>query len=153
MTNAEKYKDEIFKIIEEDDDFAVRKVNGKLDFFNCKPGVACQKCIFEDAYLICGVVKIKWLYSKYNEPIKLTQDEYDFCRLIGHGYLVRFKDFTIGWYEEKPTKNRGYWEQAADFNVSEKFNLLKDNFPFISTEDIKPYSVSDMLQNCIIIAE
>ena len=64
-TNFEHYKDEIR---DADFDFAVR--DGKV--IPCD-GCPCSECLFFGNHTSCSVLRIEWLYQKYQRKYKLTQ--------------------------------------------------------------------------------
>lgn len=71
-TNYEHYKDEIR---DADFDFAVR--DGKV--IPCD-GCPCSECLFFGNHTSCSVLRIEWLYQKYQRKYKLTQFEYDLIK-------------------------------------------------------------------------
>ena len=71
-TNFEHYKDEIR---DADFDFAVR--DGKV--IPCD-GCPCSECLFFGNHTSCSVLRIEWLYQKYQRKYKLTQFEYDLIK-------------------------------------------------------------------------
>lgn len=71
-TNFEQYKDEIR---DADFDFAVR--DGKV--IPCD-GCPCSECLFFGNHTSCSVLRIEWLYQKYQRKYKLTQFEYDLIK-------------------------------------------------------------------------
>lgn len=62
MTNYEKYKDEIDKIWESEDDFGVTKDNKVKSCMEISP---CRECIFDSD---CSIGSQKWLVSEYKDP-------------------------------------------------------------------------------------
>jgi len=71
-TNFEHYKDEIR---DADFDYAVR--DGKV--IPCD-GCLCSECLFFGNNTSCSVLRIEWLYQKYQRKYKLTQFECDLIK-------------------------------------------------------------------------
>lgn len=81
MTNFEKYKDELIKIV---GSFAFDKNTKKIAGCDTTDGVKscinCSDCLF-DAGDCFESDKIKWLYSEYEEPI-LSDDEFELINIL-----------------------------------------------------------------------
>lgn len=71
-TNLEHFEDEIREV---NFDFAVR--DGKV--IPCD-GCPCSECLFFGNHTSCSVLRIEWLYQKYQRKYKLTQFEYDLIK-------------------------------------------------------------------------
>lgn len=71
-TNFEHYKDEIR---DADFDFAVR--DGKV--IPCD-GCPCSECLFFGNHTSCSILRIEWLYQKYQRKYKLTRFECDLIK-------------------------------------------------------------------------
>lgn len=81
MTNFEKYKDKLIKIV---GDFAIDKNTREIVGCNTLNGVErridCEDCIFNKENCFESD-KIKWLYSEYEEPI-LSNDELELINIL-----------------------------------------------------------------------
>lgn len=153
MLNAEKYKNELLKVINENEQdfiaFDVRDNSVK----NCTTMV-CKDCKFSrtKAKVLCTQTKLKWLLSEYKQPIKLSKLEYDILKYLSdntrHMYIVRNKRGDIYLYDLEPEKSRsGNWWEGRGVHVMVMFNKL---FQFVQWEDEKPTSIKEVLENCFV---
>lgn len=153
MLNAEKYKNELLKVINENEQdfiaFDVRDNSVK----NCTTMV-CKDCKFSrtKAKVLCTQTKLKWLLSEYKQPIKLSKLEYDILKYISdntrHMYIVRDRSGDIYLYDLEPEKSRsGNWWEGRGVHVMVMFNKL---FQFVQWEDTEPRSIKEVLKNCVV---
>lgn len=153
MLNAEKYKNELLKVINENEQdfiaFDVRDNSVK----NCTTMV-CKDCKFSrtKAKVLCTQTKLKWLLSEYKQPIKLSKLEYDILKYISdntrHMYIVRDRSGDIYLYNLEPEKSRsGNWWEGRGVHVMVMFNKL---FQFVQWEDTEPRSIKEVLKNCVV---
>ena len=122
MLNAEKYKNEILENSNVVYDFSISKDKHKIK--KCL-GV-CGNCIFHDMGDHCSNVKVKWLLSKYKEPIKLSKLEYELLRHLyktGYSYIVRDGSNSVYVYEKRPCRSNLYWG-SGDVNHNDDINLF-----------------------------
>lgn len=130
MTNGEKYKDFIEEHVKTDKNFAIVNNIPK----ECED-VKCPNCMFFMNSLCDSQILnfYSWLNTKYEKPITLTKREYEFCRMVKDGFLIRDTDGTLWYFEEKPTKKAGInWgasKYAIKFLISTK---PSEFFSFIS---------------------
>ncbi len=165
MLNAEKYRDRVLKVCDTERDFAAKKTaKNALLFCACSTNnIVCEECFFNDGSdnISCGALKTKWLLSEFKEPVKLTQDEYNFLDLLGDGYLARGENGTLYIYDKKPQRlettvlisgeePKQSWSGGISVFVS-NFKKIKDAFKFIKSDDEEPYNVKEMLSNYEII--
>lgn len=151
MLNAEKYREEILENSNVVFDFSMSK--DKHTIKKCL-GV-CKDCFFHEAGDHCSNIKVKWLLSKYKEPIKVSKLEYDILTYILKNtecrYITRNKSRTLCVHSYKPVKDTQYggWTAVCDKVKScEVFNNL---FPFIKWEDEEPTSILEVLENCEVL--
>ncbi|MCI8284276.1 MAG: hypothetical protein HFE90_03270 [Firmicutes bacterium] len=78
--------------------------------------------------------------GEITENFKLTNQEREFCKVIGHGYIARDQDGILNWHESQPIKFENLWIRGI--NVCE---LHGDIFKFIKWEDAEPWSVEELL--------
>lgn len=153
MLNAEKYKNELLKVINENEQdfiaFDVRDNSVK----NCTTMV-CKDCKFSrtKAKVLCTQTKLKWLLSEYKQPIKLSKIEYDILKYLSdntrHMYIVRDRSGDIYLYDLEPEKSRsGNWWEGRGVHVMVMFNKL---FQFVQWEDTEPRSIKEVLKNCVV---
>ena len=142
MTNFEKYKDEILQLSKESKVIALK--NGIP--VSCDIFVHCMGCGFraDEEIKFCEAKRIIWLYDKYKEPIKLTEEEKAFLSIVKTGWIARDQaGGYLYWYSKKPERKSKIFDvygiQKA-FSIPEMLNLFK----FIRWED-EPYSVDEML--------
>ena len=78
--------------------------------------------------------------GEITENFKLTNQEREFCKVIGHGYIARDQDGILNWHESQPIKFENLWIRGI--NVC---GLHGDIFKFIKWEDAEPWSVEELL--------
>ncbi len=150
MVNAQKYKDELIEIMKTEDSFGLEKGTNKL--LECSK-MDCKDCFFYSitrGHDSCLEVKIDWLIADY--MINVTEDEYNFLRLAGTGYLVNDRFNTIYYYKQKPDYDDSgilKWH-GNGINVFTMFDNLNGCFQFIKPTD-EAWSVEDLRKNCVIV--
>ena len=154
MINAEKYKDELLKVINDNvqDFIAFDTRDNKIK--KC-PTIKCDNCKFsgKKSGVLCTQTKLKWLLSEYKEPIKVSKFEYDILKYLSDNtsnmYITRTKVGNIYLHKSKPKKDKVNALWAGEYPTSLiPFNKL---FQFVQWEDEKPYSINDILKNCRVI--
>lgn len=151
MLNAEKYKNELLKVINENEQDFIAFDDRDNSVKNCNTMV-CKDCKFSKtkAKVLCTQTKLKWLLSEYKEPIKLAKLEYDILKHLSDNtkylYITRDRCNGLFLYGMEPTKGDGYWTGKYYASMSE-FNKL---FQFIQWEDEKPTSIKEVLKNCAV---
>lgn len=154
MINAEKYKDELLKVINENEQDFIAFDERDNSVKNCTTMV-CKNCKFSrtKAKVLCTQTKFKWLLSEYKQPIKLSKFEYDILKYLSdntkHMYIVRNKNGNIYIFDSEPTKDKYYncWSNSGMHGMV-MFNKL---FQFIKWEDSEPTAIEDVLGNCEVI--
>ena len=148
MLNAERFKKEILEKSNVVFDFSISKDRHTIE--KCL-GV-CDNCIFFNMGEHCSNVKVKWLLSKYKEPVKLTRFEHDVLKYLlektQYRFIARERNDTIYIYKRKPKKGSDAWEIISGM---QNLNLFINLFPFIEWEDSEPTSIEDVLKNCEVI--
>lgn len=135
MTNFEKYKDEIAKIVRNGKFISLNKNTRVLG--ECG-SISCYNCRFLGN---CAIEALEWLYEEYQEPApKLTKKERAFCEIVRHGYIARDKDECLHIYRVPPSKNSLEWTGQC------WIELGCDFFSFILWEDEKPWNIEDLLK-------
>lgn len=103
MTNFKKNQDEILKMAQSDQDFAVIKESQALA--NCS-STDCFDYLF--THDCSQPVKFRWLCDEIVEPAPaptLTVKERGFCEIVEHGYIARDKDGSLYFYLIRPFKD------------------------------------------------
>lgn len=149
MLNAEKYREEILKNSNVVSDFSMSK--DKHTIKKCL-GV-CKDCFFHEAGDHCSNIKVKWLLSKYKEPIKLSKLEYDILKYLSdntrHMYIVRDGNGNIFLYDVEPEKSKSaLWWTGRGMCHMNMFNKL---FQFVQFEDEEPRAIKDILESCEVV--
>lgn len=140
MTNFEKYREEILKISERGNSFAVpRQTRVPKECIY----VGCNYCLFNG---YCQPEKIRWLYAEAVEPAPtLTVKERGFCEIIQSGYIARDQDGSLWLFDMIPAKDDDdditWWSSA---NGSEQLN--GEAFPFIAWGLDEAWSIEELLQ-------
>lgn len=156
MLNAEKYKAQLLKFVEENHDslFGLDKNSEPISCAvsrcnNCQFGF--KKSKYVEGYS-CSAAKIKWLLSEYKEPVKLTRFEHDVLKHLlektQYRFIVREKSDSIYIYKRKPKKGLGAWDISTGM---QNLNIFVNLFPFIKWEDEEPTSIEDVLNNCEVV--
>lgn len=156
MLNAEKYRDQLLKFIEENHDslFGLDKNSEPISCTvsrcnNCQFGF--KKSKYVEGYS-CSAAKIKWLLSEYKESVKLTRFEHDVLKHLlektQYRFIVREKSDNIYIYKRKPKKGTGAWDISSGM---QNLNIFVNLFPFIKWEDSEPTSIEYVLKNCEVV--
>lgn len=155
MINAERFKEEILNITNDDFYLAVNK-NNPNGVSKCG-SFPCADCMFsksEDGKVRCTKNRMNWLLAEYKvPPVKVSKLEYDILKYLSdntrHMYIVRDKSGDIYLYDLEPEKSRsGNWWEGRGVHVMVMFNKL---FQFVQWEDTKPRSIKEILKNCVVI--
>lgn len=161
MINAEKYKDQLLKFVEENHD-SLFGFDKNSEPINCAVS-RCNNCQFgfkKNKYVegySCSAARMKWLLSEYKEPIKLSRLEYEILTYILKNtecrYITRNKSRSLCVHSYKPVKDTkyGHWTAVCDKVKScEVFNNL---FQFVQWSDEKPTSIKEVLNNCEVVED
>lgn len=160
MINAEKYKVQLLKFVEENHDslFGLDKNNEPISCTvsrcnNCQFGF--KKSKYVEGYS-CSAAKIKWLLSEYKEPVKLTRLESDILEYLSDNtkymYIVRDGNGDICLYDAEPKKseNGDWWVGRTVHGGMVMFNKL---FQFVQWKDSTPTPIKEVLKNCVVEEE
>jgi hypothetical protein len=153
MLNAEKYKNELLKVINENEQDFIAFDERDNSIKNCTTMV-CKDCKFTrtKAKALCTQTKLKWLLSEYKEPIKLSRFEYDILKYLSdntrHMYITRDGNGNIFLYDVEPEKSKSapWWTGRGMCHMG-MFNKL---FQFVQWEDSTPTSIKEVLDNCVV---
>lgn len=152
MLNAEKYREEILNIINDDFSFVVNK-NNPNGVSKCG-SFPCTDCMFsktENGRVRCTRNKINWLLAEYKGPqVKVSKLEYDILKYLSDNtaylYIARDSTSNLFAYRSGPIKGTNSWNGSVYTPVT-VFNKL---FLFIKWEDSEPTSIKDVLENCVV---
>lgn len=151
MLNAERFKKEILENSNAVFDFSMSK--DKHTIKKCF-GV-CDDCFFHEAGDHCSNIKVKWLLSKYKEPIEVSKLEYDILTYILKNtecrYITRNKSRSLCVHSYKPVKDTQYEQWTAVCDKVKSCEVFNNLFPFIKWEDEEPTSIKDVLNNCEVV--
>ena len=149
MLNAEKFKDEILAKVDKTERFAI-ETNNQNVLRNCID-LECSECLFNEGTGLCYFERMKWLLSKYKKHIKLTRLEYEILKWEkkeGYKYIARTSSNSLFFYANKPNKLNYCW--VSKDNNDEFFGMFNKLFQFVQWEDEEPYSIEEVLKNCVI---
>ena len=153
MLNAEKYKDELKSLNDADKLWCSAFDKHNMTFGSCL-NVKCENCAF-NGRKGCNNARYNWLLSEYVEPINLTELEYKILKFIADNtsnmYISRNKRGNLYLHNCEPKKDKinGLW--ICEYpNPLIPFNKL---FGFIMWEDEEPYSINDILENCVVVED
>ena len=154
MLNAERFKEEILNIVNDDFYISVNK-NNPNGVSKCG-SFPCTDCMFsklEDGKIRCTKNRMNWLLSEYKEPIKVSKLEYDILKYLSdntvHMYIVRDGNGNICLYDAEPKKSgNGDWWVGCGVHGMVMFDKL---FQFIKWEDSTPTLIKDVLENCEVV--
>ncbi len=157
VLNIDKYRKEILNIINIPSSFAVERDTNNIG--RCSD-IECNDCRFDIRSKLCSVSKNDWLFEEYKEvqkPIELTEEEYEFLRSVGTGYLAKNGVNVLYLYKSMPTLNKGNnilkWVGNGIDVLSLFDNLKHSRFAFIKPDDAEPWSVRKILDNCRVTDE
>lgn len=154
MLNAEKNKEKILDLTEGGNYFAVGK--DRQNIARSCDGLKCEDCIFdEEEDCGCSFSRMKWMLSEYREPIKLSRLEYEILKHVqkeGFNFITRNNCGNSVIHEIKPIKHDGSigWCTTSKSYMLYAFNGL---FKFVTSEDEKPTSIQEVLNNCEVIED
>ena len=141
MTNFEKYREEILKITQNGNHFAVPK---KAQVPMVCTRLSCIDCLFGGC---CEPEKIRWLYEEAVEPVlTLTVKERGFCEIIRFGYIARDQSGSLWLFDMIPAKEDGYITARWNSANGRCEQLDGKAFMFITWESDKAWSVEELLQ-------
>lgn len=152
MLNVEKNKEKILDLTEGGYYFAVRK--DRQNIARSCDGLKCEDCIFDgEEDCGCSFSRMKWMLSEYREPVKLTILEYEILKHVqkeGFNFITRNNCGNSVIHEIKPIKHNGSigWCTTSKSYMLYAFNGL---FKFVTSEDEKPTSIQEVLNNCEVI--
>jgi hypothetical protein len=150
MTNYEKYREEIIKILINSQKLAI--VDNKPAA--CGDGIQCRLCDLSDDGEGCTAGSLAaglkaWLNAEYVEPPKLTKAERAFCESLQPGCcIVRNVTGCLYVYTEKPVKSGMSWSlPGAKHTCCTSIGAIHNvSFPFVQWEDEQPWKVEDLLK-------
>lgn len=157
MINAEKYKDQLLKFVEENHD-SLFGLDKNSEPISCTVS-RCDNCQFgfkKNNYIegySCSAAKIKWLLSEYKEPVKLSRLEYEILKLAINKsceYIARDSDGQLFVFMEKPHKGESFWKTDGYYYLLEMFSVL---FQFVKWEDSTPTPIKEVLENCEVVED
>ncbi|WP_270396185.1 hypothetical protein [Catenibacterium mitsuokai] len=157
MINAEKYKDQLLKFVEENHD-SLFGLDKNSEPISCTVS-RCNNCQFgfkKNNYIegySCSAAKIKWLLSEYKEPVKLSRLEYEILKLAINKsceYIARDSDGQLFVFMEKPHKGESFWKTDGYYYLLEMFSVL---FQFVKWEDSTPTPIKEVLENCEVVED
>lgn len=160
MLNAERFKEEILNIVNDDFYISVNK-NNPNGVSKCG-SFPCTDCMFsklEDGKIRCTKNRMNWLLSEYKEPVKLTRLEYGILKFLlndtGYRYIARNKYrheggvYNLYIFKDEPFEDSGVWCSGRD--SGNEFYVFNNLFAFVKWEDSKPTSIEDVLNNCEVV--
>lgn len=154
MLNAERFKEEILNIVNDDFSLAVNKNNPNEV---CKCGsFPCTVCMFsklKDGKVRCTRNKVNWLLAEYKEPVKVSSLEHELLKFWDNEdfkYIARDSGGTVFLYREKPSKKTKIWASIHSHRILDDFN---ERFQFIKWEDEEPTSIKDVLKKCEVVED
>lgn len=153
MLNAEKYREEILENSNVVSDFSMSK--DKHTIKKCL-GV-CKDCFFHEAGDHCSNIKVKWLLSKYKEPIEVSKLEYDILKFAfknGYCYITRTESGHVEVHKEKPLMRSNEIFGHHWGNRGKSIYLFDNIFCFVKwvgSEKSKPMLIKEILDECEVI--
>lgn len=160
MLNAERFKEKILDVVEDDKkyNFAIKDDDPNA-FYNCHSDIPCKNCIFTSLKngKNCLYNRFNWLLSEYKEPIKVSKLEYDILKHIlentKYRYIARDRFGSIFTYENKPEKHVNHWNILIEGGALTRLFLFDDLFKFIKWLDSEPTLIQNVLENCEVIED
>lgn len=147
MTNFEKYQDSVLAFLKNYDNLPA-VVKGRPHY--CAIDV-CSRCDLHgrDDHC-CHRGFVEWLYQEYKEVPMLTKREWEFCKVVEHGWIARDKNGRLCYFNSIPYRDvyDHIWDiKGEEFDFVE-LSLFKfqSKFPFIQWEDEEPWSIEELLK-------
>jgi hypothetical protein len=148
MTNYEKYKDKIIRILEFGIDGGFALNGGKPVVCDATP---CDECDFgrtrvcEEGRYASAVAD--WLNAECVELPKLSKAERAYCEALKSAsfYISRDKDGDLCIHNSKPYKALDHW-QSSNYQLLIFTDFFNVSFDFIKWEDSEPWRVEDLLK-------
>lgn len=157
MLNAERFKEEILNIVNDDFYISVNK-NNPNGVSKCG-SFPCTDCMFsklEDGKIRCTKNRMNWLLSEYKEPVKLIRVEHEILRYLykrDYRYIAREESERVIAFKGRPHKiTCGTWNTISDEKIG-FLNLydFSNLFQFTDWKDLESTSIEDVLKNCEVI--
>lgn len=148
MLNAEKYKNELKELNDADKLWFSAFDKRNMTFGSCLD-VKCENCAFSGCEG-CVRARYNWLLSEYRETIKLSRLEYEILKHVqkeGFNFITRNNCGNSVIHENKPIKH----DESIGWCTTSKSYMLyafNDLFKFVKSEDEKPTSIKEVLENC-----
>lgn len=157
MLNAERFKEKILDVVEDDKkyNFAIKDDDPNA-FFNCHSDISCKNCIFTILKngKNCLYNRFNWLLSEYKEKIILSKFEYNILEKAHNRrfeYIIRKECGGLRAYRCKPYKEHFVWYPYDRDEMPYDLTLFDDLFAFVTFEDSEPTSIKDVLNNCEVV--
>ena len=144
MTNFEKYKDEILKTVNLNEN-GVFGINKQTNEFKFCMYLDCENCLFYKRHVPCGRLKFDWLYKDYKKTIVLDDFTKELLTRLytkGYRYIVKEASGEVRVYENKPHKSVLDWD--SDFCYGYEISSVAE-FDFLSWCDDEPTSIKKLL--------
>lgn len=136
MLNAEKYKDEIQKLLDRGDDATLNKKTKKV--VACRE-TNCNHCAFF-TIKSCVYEREKWLISEYKEPI-LTEEEKEYLSSVIKPFRKKVEYIAI-WGDWNGSKQFVHIELYDDDYMN--FPNFEKNTMYKGMEPRKHYSLEEL---------
>lgn len=141
MTNFEKYKNEIFEILNNKKDIAI--VYDKPDV--CAVQTPCECCSLLST---CGselrVYKLmEWATSEYKEKPMLTKRQHAFCEAFPNKWILKYCSESLLLFDTKPDMEEGVLKNAG--NIIMEFPKELISFSSAEIKEKKAYSTNEMM--------
>jgi hypothetical protein len=163
MTNAEKYKEQLRNVNRDTATFERWGFDKRIKAFTPCGCIFCKNCAMnelkekqgEKDYVGCNHARMTWLLSEYEEPIMLTELEYNILKFIADNtnniYIARDMKGSLFLYEQEPKKmiTDNFWIGRGVTPLT-PFDKL---FRFVMWEDKEPYSIKEILKHCRVIGD
>lgn len=158
MLNAERFKEKILDVVEDDKkyDFAIKDDDPNA-FYNCHSDIPCKNCIFTSLKngKNCLYNRFNWLLSEYKEPVKVSGLEHELLKFwyesgCCYRYIARDSSGNLFLYVRRPTKKAEVWASIEWHKFISDFN---DLFKFVKWGDEEPTSIKEVLENCEVVED
>lgn len=157
MLNAERFKEKILDVVEDDKkyNFAIKDDDPNA-FSNCHSDISCKNCIFTSLKngKNCLYNRFNWLLSEYKEKIILSKFEYNILEKAHNRrfeYIIRNECGGLRAYRCKPYKEHFVWYPYDRYEMPYDLTLFDDLFAFVTFEDSEPTSIEYVLKNCEVV--
>ena len=153
MLNVGKYRSQILEFSDNEKTMYFSFKNDNANMLNSCHESNCNYYALYSLNDKCSITRMKWLLSKYMEPIKLTRLEFEILKWLdkgGYKFIVRSPNDNLMAHDSIPKKVLYGWISENRYKILTSFN---DLLHFIKYEDEQPTLIQEVLEICEVIED